>query len=308
MENERALLARKTLFASDHAATMVNRYDLYGENTPHGHDFFEIALSAGGKGRHVSASGEQMLNEGEVIIVRPGAWHGYMECSGLIIYNCCFDQNLLQRELSWLREDSALNYLMWTGPYASDRRGVLVVRLQAGCLNGCLEQLQALGDVQDSPRRAETLGRLLIFLDSLSRTVEECGVLHRQAQHIHPAVIETMHLIESQISRDWSLTDLGTHCHLNPSYLVRLFKADVGLSPIAYLNRCRLERAAGLMLHTVLPVAEVAAQLGWFDPNLFARRFRAAYGMSPSEYRKRFGGKADDPAAQIIHGGRWALP
>lgn len=289
MQREHPLFARKTLFLSDHAAALVNRYDLRANIELHGHDFFEIALAAGGAGRHLSASGEQSIGEGEAIIVRPGAWHGYVECAGLTIYNCCFDQSLLQRELSWLREETALNYLLWTGPYSSDRRGVMVVRLRAGSLQTCLDNLLAVGKVQNSPHRAETLGRLLLFLDGLSRAVTDWDALHRQPLHVHPAVIETMRLLEGQIGKEWTLSELGARCHLNPSYLVRLFKADVGFSPIAYLNRCRLERAAGLLLHTLQPVAEVAAQVGWFDPNLFARRFRAAYGMSPSEYRRRFG-------------------
>jgi AraC family transcriptional regulator, L-rhamnose operon transcriptional activator RhaR len=292
MEREPAVYFRKIFFSADHAATMVNRVEINGTNESHGHDFFEIALAANGNGAHVSANGERALSGGDVVIIRPGAWHGFIHCDKLVIYNCCFDPQLLQRELGWLREDAALNFLLWTGPYEADRRGVLVVRLFANRLVECLNQLETLRDVQDSPRRAETLGRLLIFLDSLVRAIEELKVLNQQTRLLHPAVLDTMRLLESQIEQSWSLGELAARSHLDPSYLVRLFKSEIGLTPIAHLNRCRLERAAGQLLHTLLPVAEVAAQVGWYDANLFARRFRAAYGMSPSEYRKRFGERA----------------
>lgn len=290
MESEPAVYSRKAFFTADHAATMVNRVELNGETPPHGHDFFEIALAAGGSGGHTSASGKHALNKGNLAIIRPGTWHGFTHCSELVIHNCCFDQHLLQRELSWLREDAGLNFLLWTGPYAADRRGVLVVRLRDNRLAACLDDLEALREVQDSPRRTETIGRLLVFLDHLAQSVEALNVLNQENRLLHPAVLETMRLLESQVGHPWTLRELAARSHLDPSYLVRLFKLEIGLAPIAYLNRCRVEQAAGLLLHTLLPVSEVAAQVGWFDPNLFSRRFRAAYGMSPSEYRKRFGG------------------
>lgn len=289
MENKPAILLKKAYFAGDHDATMVDWHQLDYDVAPHGHEFFEIALVIDGYAGHVSAKGVQTLSAGHLVIVRPGAWHGYLNCQDLIVQNCCFDYQLLQRELGWMREDAALNYLLWIGPYAAERRGVMVVKLRKDSLAGCLKHLSALRQVQSLPRRIEALGRLLIFLDSLACSISELDVFNDQTRPIHQAVLETMRLLESEIEKDWSLRELAEMSHLNPSYLVRLFTAEVGLAPIAYLNRCRMERASGLLLHTLIPIADVAAQVGWFDANLFARRFRQTHGMSPSEYRKRFG-------------------
>jgi len=290
MIREPAIYSRKAFFSAGHADTMVNRIELHGQTDPHGHDFIEIALAAAGSGRHISASGEHELSPGDVVVIRPGTWHGFTHCCGLVIYNCCFDQQLLRRELGWLREDPALNYLFWVGPYAANRAGVLVAGLYENHLDECLDQLHALRQVQGSPRRVETLGRLLIFLDYLARAVNDRNGLDRQAGPLHPAVLETLRLLESQTGSSWSLGELAAHSHVNPSYLARLFKAEIGLAPMAYLNRCRVEQAAGLLLQSELPVGEVAIEVGWDDPNLFTRRFRAAYGLAPSEYRKRFSG------------------
>ena len=123
MSHEPTLYLRKEKFAGEQAATLVNWFDIDYDIAPHGHDFYEIALTAGGTGGHLSANGKQLLNKGNLIIVRPGAWHGYIHCKNLIVHNCCFDHQILQRELSWLREDVLMNFLLWTGPYMGDRRG-----------------------------------------------------------------------------------------------------------------------------------------------------------------------------------------
>ena len=287
---EPTLYTKEEKFSGKQATTLINWFNIDYDIAPHGHDFFEIALTASGIGGHLSANGVQILDRANLIIVRPGAWHGYIDCRNLIVHNCCFDRTILQRELSWLREDFLMNYLLWTGPYIGDRRGVLIVRLHDDNLDECLANWNALSQVQDSSRRAETIGRLLILLESLVHSAQGLDHLKQQKGQIRSAVLESIRLLESQIDHPWSLSELSEKIHLNSSYLVRLFKAEIGLSPIAYLNHCRLERSAGLLL-TSLPVSEVAAQVGWFDPSLFARRFRLAYGMSPSEYRNQFGKK-----------------
>ena len=193
---------------------MVNRVELWGGNEPHGHDFVEIALAGQGSGRHLSASGERELGWGDVIVVRPGAWHGFVDCNGLMIHNCCFDSGLLQRELSWLREDPALNFLLWAGPFASNRRGVLVVRLAQDRLAASLASLEALEALQATPHRAETIGRLLIFLDGLAHSIADLENLSQRARQFHPAVWESVRLLESQIAQDWSLGELAARSHL----------------------------------------------------------------------------------------------
>ena len=61
-----------------------------------------------------------------------------------------------------------------------------------------------------------------------------------------------------------------------------------GISPMAYLDRLRAERAAGLLIETELPIATVGALVGWHDPSHASRRFRATFGLSPSRYRSTF--------------------
>jgi AraC family L-rhamnose operon transcriptional activator RhaR len=86
----------------------------------------------------------------------------------------------------------------------------------------------------------------------------------------------------------WTLQRLAVKMHLTPNYLARVFKEATGLAPIVWLHRLRSQRAAQLLIQTDFPVAQIGAQVGWNDPNLFARRFRSAYGISASEYRARF--------------------
>src|SRR5581483_1424708 len=79
----------------------------------HSHSFVEIAFVVSGGGTHHSQTGRQELRVGDVLLLRPGAWHGYEDCRRLVLYNCCFSGDLLRRELSWTRDDPLLGYLLW---------------------------------------------------------------------------------------------------------------------------------------------------------------------------------------------------
>jgi len=50
--------------------------------------------------------------------------------------------------------------------------------------------------------------------------------------------------------------------------------------------RRRLERARDLLRPTALPIADIAAQIGYQDPGQFAAVFRKVVGTRPSQYRR----------------------
>jgi transcriptional regulator GlxA family with amidase domain len=68
---------------------------------------------------------------------------------------------------------------------------------------------------------------------------------------------------------------------------VRSFDATVGMSPMAYLRQMRVERMARLLISTDLSVAEVARSVGWKNQFHASQCFHAAYGISPTEYRRQ---------------------
>ncbi|MFF5084939.1 AraC family transcriptional regulator [Actinoplanes sp. NPDC000266] len=257
----------------------------------HTHSFVEIAVMTGGKGTHHSLAGRHELSVGDVVLLRPGVWHGYEQCEGLDLYNCCFSTELMQRELAWTRQDPQLGHLLWTGPYSGQRRGILYAHLEPDELAGSLEHLDGLQKLRSQPParyRGDLVGRLVLFLSTLARVVAESDDLAGDADGIHPAVLDAMRMMEARPGHQWTLTELAAELHLAPGYLVRLFKSATGLPPMAYLSRHRVELAAARLLHTDQPINKIGESVGWPDQNYFARRFKSHYGLSASTYRSRF--------------------
>lgn len=60
-----------------------------------------------------------------------------------------------------------------------------------------------------------------------------------------------------------------------------------GMSPNDYLRKCRMERAAELLLHSDMTISDVCAQVGIPDAQYFSRVFKTYFGVSPSVYREK---------------------
>jgi AraC family L-rhamnose operon transcriptional activator RhaR len=262
----------------------TSRPVLTGNHVPHDHDFFEIALVIRGTGVHLSALGEQKAARGTGWILAPGAWHAYSDCCDLEVCNCCFGAPLLERELAALRHDAEANHLFFQGPLALERRGIIAFSAD----NEGFERIYALWcALNDANATLSRLAHLLLLLGEIAAQFE---APHRDAHERppHPAALRAMQLLEIEMDKAWTLGLLAHELHIAPGYLARVFKAATGLAPIAWLHQVRAERAAQLLLQTTLPMAEIGARVGWDHPNLFARRFRAAFGVSASSYRIRF--------------------
>jgi AraC family L-rhamnose operon transcriptional activator RhaR len=265
---------------------------LHGDHAIHEHEFFEIATIVDGCGLHHSIHGSEALQRGDTFVCPPATWHAYRDCRRLAVYTCCFGAELFHRELAWVCEDPALSYIVWTGPFSMNRRGILKLHLSEGALQGCeqqLDHLSGLGSERSARTKADQVGHLLLLLGELARSVDQRAPASQgKLDATHPAVMRGIRLLESRFEHTWTLAELAGALHLNGSYLVRLFKAETGLSPMAYLTRHRLEQAAVLLLNTDRQIAEIGAVVGWADPNYFARCFKAHFGFSASVYRRTF--------------------
>jgi AraC family transcriptional regulator len=66
----------------------------------------------------------------------------------------------------------------------------------------------------------------------------------------------------------------------------RVFKESIGLSPINYIGRQRIERAKKLLAETELPIADIALQAGFSGQSHFTTFFRKLVGLTPRSFRR----------------------
>jgi len=68
----------------------------------------------------------------------------------------------------------------------------------------------------------------------------------------------------------------------------RRFLGATGLTPLAYVQRLRIEDAKRRLERSDAPVDEISWRVGYEDPAFFRRLFKRTTGLAPAAYRKRF--------------------
>lgn len=69
----------------------------------------------------------------------------------------------------------------------------------------------------------------------------------------------------------------------------RRFRKATGMSPMEYVHTLRLEEAKQQLEATQLPIEAIAGECGYEDAGYFSRLFSRRVGLTPSQYRRRFG-------------------
>ena len=121
----------------------------------------------------------------------------------------------------------------------------------------------------------------LILSPFLSSAREHEGA-HARASRLFFAVQEFIH---ARMHEPILLGDLARVAKLHPTYFSDRFHELVGVRPLEYLNRRRIERAQYLLLTRPASVKQIAVEVGIPDAAYFARVFARVCGKSPSEYR-----------------------
>jgi len=92
--------------------------------------------------------------------------------------------------------------------------------------------------------------------------------------------------IEAHLDGSLGIDGLAAVAGLSRAHFVRQFTRLAGLPPSDYVFRARMARAARLLQSTRLTVLEVALTLGFADANYFAKAFRRAFDVSPTQFRQ----------------------
>jgi transcriptional regulator GlxA family with amidase domain len=88
-------------------------------------------------------------------------------------------------------------------------------------------------------------------------------------------------------SANHSVTGLAKEAGMSRSAFAREFKAMLGVTPIEFVTRIRLNLARRLLVSTARPVEAIATEVGFSSRSHFSRVFRDHYGIDPSTFRRR---------------------
>lgn len=150
--------------------------------------------------------------------------------------------------------------------------------------------------------RLENIGRLLpanrphaeILLWGLLWDIAEAGASSRKRAD-HPVVEQVERLLEGDMAKKTDARMVAQRLGFSVAHINRVVKARHGFTVMQLLRKRKLRHAYRLLIHSSLPVKQIAAECGLDDLQKFNKWMRAEYGQSPRSlregHRKKSGGK-----------------
>lgn len=230
----------------------------------HTHDQFGIGLIRSGAQKSMSGRGMVEAGAGMVITVNPGEVHDGLPIGGA------------GRSWTMLYFDPAVLQAVFEG---HDRAG------------GEFEFHHPVVDSGDLARRFVRLYRAMTNSDEGPLAAEEAALLlmdwlvpsTRIAGQGMPGIGRAKDRIDDAPAEIASLADLADICGLSRFQFLRSFARTTGLTPHAYMLQRRIELARRLIMRG-LPLAEAAAECGFFDQSHMNRHFTRILGVTPGAY------------------------
>ena len=95
--------------------------------------------------------------------------------------------------------------------------------------------------------------------------------------------------IKDNLHNELHREEIAKYVYLSPSYLSRIFKIETGVSLSKYIVEKRIDVAKEMLEFSSEKISEIAMNVGYSNFSYFAKSFKKQEGMSPQEFRKRYG-------------------
>ena len=246
-----------------------------GFHRHHRHDIVEWCLVEDGQGEHAVEGEVRAVAPGDLLCLPPGVAHA-VRCVGgpLTLINLHLDPGRMPWPELAPEGRAALTAAL---SVAAQRRLDDPATYRATLLLAAAEQRrQATG--WEAMVRALVVQALVLAVRSWSLPATA-----------DPRLIALRTTIDAHPERPLAMAAAAQRAGCSPEHLCRAFHTWTGQSPSAYRQAARLRRAAERLRGSDEPVAAVAAACGWRDPEGFSRAFQAAYGQTPTLWRRTMG-------------------
>ncbi|QNQ99709.1 AraC family transcriptional regulator [Pseudomonas oryzihabitans] len=129
----------------------------------------------------------------------------------------------------------------------------------------------------------------ILVIDPPGRQQRYYSAFSPRLSHGDGAILAVQEWLQESGAQDIALDTLARRAGLEPRTFLRRFRQATGMTATAYGQQLRVGRARELLQASRLPLERVAWEVGYSDPGAFRKVFTRVVGLSPGDYRRRFG-------------------
>jgi AraC-like DNA-binding protein len=255
----------------------------------HAHDFLLLSYVERGTGRLQVDRRTWQVTAGDLLVVAPGEvvapeWSG--DVVDVALWSVFFPPDAVERRSPGSFGSWRAHPLLF--PFVGNRAGG-AQRLSVPEADRTAWSRRFAGLDRELRERREgyveaALARLTLLLVELARLAADVpGHLRLRDEPLLAAVFD---VVERRYAEPISLREVADAVGLSPGHLTTVVGRRTGRTVQQWITERRLAEARRLLAETDLTVAAVAGRVGYADAGYLIRRFRAAHGVPPQEWRR----------------------
>jgi AraC-like DNA-binding protein len=244
----------------------------------------KVVFTLSGWARVASSTGEVALEAGTILTIPPG-----LECSGFPVGHArtvtfYFHPDYLADQMRWLPLRHPLVHCLHRA--LKSEPALHTLHLGSAAMRDLAPRLVSLSQFPDGEVTDFTMLSIASdVFDAVGRLSGQArGTVSGSIKAPDREVAAAVALLRTHLRRRWSVKELAQAVALSPSQLTRLFRAQLGMSPAAFLRQLRSERMAELLATTRMSIGDAAEAVGWRDLATASRSFKQRFGIAPSAY------------------------
>ena len=208
---------------------------------------------------------DSLLNQGDLVVYRPGQWH--MQYA---------DTGVAPRFLSISFEAEHCDWSALAG------RPITASKAVRDCLQQMLREQES-----PAPHSSDMLLSLLtmILISLLRENAGEVAVPAAGSSE-NRIIARAQQYITDHVADKLSVPIVAKNIGVSASYLTALFQKHLQISPGEYLRRVKLQKSKQLIREGNLNFTQIAEELEYSTVHHFSRQFKEKFGITPSQYAK----------------------
>ena len=253
----------------------VNKTVRHRDFPNHKHYTDELYICLGGSATDITTQKERAVVAGDIFVHKSGVNH---KQTNVVDFYCSIFQFNEEELLKRSKEMGLFNKEPFCSLFLEGEDGLFIDA-------NTVRFAEIISDIIKSEDDKEI--RDIMFLNLLAVISSKSKVRDNKEEFsVREDIENIIRYIEHNYDKSITLDTLARHSNYSKRHFTRLFREVSGLSPMDYLNKVRIKNASDLLVRSDMSIIEISRLCGFEDNNLFSRRFKAFFNLTPSQYRK----------------------
>lgn len=262
----------------------INEVTLSDTATEHTHRFIELVYTLGGKGIHTINGKEYHVKSGDMLVINYSSRHSVTPLENLRYIDIMLKPEYVDNTLKGTED---LFLLLQLHNFSDLSNRIIKDNVALHFDGSDREKAELLLNWTLEEQRQSAPAGELIKYSALSMLL--CLVFRKmtEKQRVRPGFNEQLVMyLKRNCHLKLSINEIASECGYTPEHFSRKFKEYTGMSPGAYITKCRIKKAAILLSETEKSIEDILCECGFSDRTAFFKKFSEMMGVTPRQYRK----------------------